>query len=280
MQEVVLRCGPSRTEQRLATYAVSYLQRQLRCDGIRLQPKRAWPELSIALPNWQNQRADIAGFDRLLDKVSSDGDFRLSLWARDWLEGLQAAVELLNRYQRLLPLPIDYRPLPRLPEVLNARRLLTTSRVGHDGWRWLLRLNQQPSRALELAALFRDVLTPAHDNGTRAVWASLGCLGFSRQELLRAADLAAQSEAGERHSPELMLLSDAADLTFFSAQSWHFHRDHDPVAVREQLTTRLARMTPRALCLALGTRQHPDVSRMLEEVLDDEQVPDSGVRTA
>lgn len=245
-----------------------------------MQPKRGWPELSIALPNWQNQRADIAGFDRLLDKVSGDGDFRLSLLARDWLEGLQAALELLNRYQRLLPLPIDYRPLPRLQEVLNARRLLTTSRTGHDGWRWLLRLNQLPSRALELAALFRDVLTPSHDNGTRAVWASLGCLGFSRQDLLRAAELAGRSEAGERHSPELLLLSDAADLTFFSAQSWQFHRDHAPVEMREELTSRISRMTPRALCLALGTRQHPDVSQMLDDILDDEQVPDSGIRRA
>jgi hypothetical protein len=281
MQEIVLRCGSSQTEQRLALYAASYLQRQLRSDRIRLRPKRAWPELSVALPNWQNQRADINGFDRLFDKVASDGDFRLSLWARDWLEGLQAALELLNRYQRLVPLPLDYRPLPRLAEVLNARRLLTSSRTGQDSWRWLLRLNQAPSRAVELATLFCDVLSPAHDNGTRAVWASLGCLGFSRPDLLRATELATLHEQGQRQMPELALLSDARDLTFFSSESWQFLRDRGVFNTREELTARVSRMSSRALCLALATRQPPDISLMLEDILDDdERVPDSGVRRA
>ncbi len=280
IQEVQLRFGASGIEQRLAVYASSYLQRQLRSNRIRLEAKSNRPALTVALPNWQNQQVDVMGFDRLFDKVSSDGDFRLVLWSRDWLEGVQSALELLNRYQRLLPLPIDYRPLPRLPEVLNARRLLTSSRAGHDAWRWLLRLSPQSSATVELAALFHDVLNPAHDNVARAAWSSLLCLGFRRAELLQATELATRSALGEGTTPELALLQDARDLCFFSAQSWQFLRTEGPVATQERLRSLLGRMSPRAVCLALATRQPPDVSLMIEDILDEDAAPDSGIRRA
>lgn len=280
MREVLLRCGSSKLEQRLAAYASSYLQRQLRSRCIRLEAKRSLPELTVALPNWQNAQIDVLGFDRLFDKVSSDGDFRLVLWSRDWLEGVQAALELLNRYQRLLPLPVDYRPLPRVQEALNARRLLTTSRAGHDAWRWLLRLSSQPKPALELATLFHDVLTPTHDNGARATWSALGCLGFSRAALLQATELATRSELGDGSTVELALLQDARDLCFFSGQSYHFLREHGHAATEERLRQLLGRMSSRAVCLALATRQPPAISSMMDELLDDEPAPDSGVRHA
>ncbi|MDF3064442.1 MAG: hypothetical protein K0R38_43 [Polyangiaceae bacterium] len=281
MSQVRLRYGSSPTEQRLAIYASSCLQRQLRCDNIRLGFKKSLPEVTIALPHWQHERANLPAFDRLFEKVASDGDFRLVLWSRDWLDGVQPALELLNRYQRLLPLPLDYPHLPRLAEVLNARRLLTSGQDGQDAWRWLLRLTAHPSLPLELAALFHDVLLPTHENGSRAVWASLGCLGFRRAEMVEATELASRSELGESSTTELALLRDARDLCFFSAKSWQFSREQGPKQTLEQVRWRLGRMSTRAVCLALATRQPADVSRMMEEVLDeDERAPDSGVRLA
>lgn len=253
----------------------------MRSDRIRTASKGNLPELTIALPHWQDDRANITAFDRLLDKVAGDGDFRLVLWSRDWLDGVQPAQELLNRYQRLLPLPLDYRPLTHLVEVLHARRLLTSSLKGHDTWRWLLRLNPRPSRSLELAALFHDVLLPVHENGARAVWSSLACLGFRRAELVEATELASRSERGESSTPELALLRDARDLSFFSTQSWQFAREHGHAETFAAVRLRLGRMTARAVCLALATRQPVEVFSMMEDVLDDEEhAPDSGVRLA
>ncbi|RYZ02348.1 MAG: hypothetical protein EOO73_32095 [Myxococcales bacterium] len=281
IREVHLKSGSSPLEQRLALYASSCLQRQLRCERIRVAPKGRLPELTIALAHWQHERANVTAFDRLLDKVAADGDFRLVLWSRDWLDGVQPAQELLNRYQRFLPLPLDYRPLPRLAEVLSSRRLLTSSRDGVDVWRWLLRSSVHPPRALEIAALFHDALLPIHGNGARVVWSSLTCLGFARAELVEATELASRSELGESSTPELALLRDARDLCFFSSKSWQFSREHSRAETLAAVKLRLRRMSERAVCLALGTRQPTEVSAMMEEVLDDEEhAPDSGVRLA
>jgi hypothetical protein len=267
---VQLRGGAGPLEERLGLYASSSLQRQLRGDFIRLTSKSHLPELTIALPHWQHERADVIGFDRLFDKLANDGDFRLVLWTRDWLDGAQPALELLNRYQRLLPLPRDYRPLPRLAELLNARRQLTSCRDGNDAWRWLLRMSARPTRSLELAALFHDLLLGAQDSNVSAVRGSLARLGFPRDEVGEATELASRSEPGEGAGPHLTLLRDARDLSFFSSQSWQFSREHGATATLAHVRKLLGRMTTRAVCLALATRQPSDVSSMIEAVLDED----------
>ena len=116
---------------------------------------------------------------------------------------------------------------------------------------------------------------------TRAAWSSLACLGFRRTELLEATELSSRSELGEGSSPELALLRDARDLAFFSGQSWQFSREHSAVDTLATVRLRLGRMSARAVCLALATRQPADVSGMMEDVLDDEErAPDSGIRSA
>jgi hypothetical protein len=277
---VQLRCRAGNHQERLARYAASSLQRQLRCHRVDVTSKLRVPELTLSLPHWEHEQANIDGFDRLFEKVSSDGDFRLVLWTRDWLAGAQPALELLNRYQRLLPLPLDYRALPELPELLTTRRLLTASRRGNDAWRWLLRMTARPSRPLELAALFHDVLVPEHDQEARAAWSSLACLGVRQADLAEATELASRSALGESGSPELTLLRDAQDLCFFAGESFQFARDRGSAATRAQVELLLGRMSARAVCLALGTRQPCDVSLMMEDALDRDEEPDSGVRRA
>lgn len=283
IKEIVLRCSSSRTERNLALYAASYLQRQLRCDRIRLHGQRELPDALVALPHWQDPRADIHNFDRLFEQLQREGDFRLVLWSRDWLEGVQPALELLNRYQRLLPLPLDYRPLRHLPELLSERRALATdfraeSGADEDAWRWLLRLAPHPSRSLELAALFHDLLVPEHDNHTRAVCNTLECHGFRRSDILRMTELLSHAERRDAFDPELTSLRDARALSFFSTQSWRYFRERGHAATHQKLRELLGSMSNRALCLALATRQPPDVSLMMEDILDTESVPDSGVR--
>jgi hypothetical protein len=283
IKEIVLRCSTSRTERNLALYAASYLQRQLRCDRIRLHGQRELPEALVVLSHWQHEQADITSFDRLFEQLQREGDFRLVLWSRDWLEGVQAALELLNRYQRLLPLPLDYRPLPHLPELLSARRALfrdgqNEGRAGEDAWRWLLRLAPEPPRAVELAALFLDLLLPQHDNHTRAAWTTLESHGFRRAELLEMTELLSQLDRNDTFEPDLALLRDARGLAFFSTESWRYFREHGHAPTHEKLRALLAHMSARALCLALATRQPPDVSLMLEDILDMDSAPDSGVR--
>lgn len=283
IKEIVLRCSRSRSERNLALYAASYLQRQLRCDRIRLHSQRDLPETVIALPHWQHERANIHNFDRLFAQVQREGDFRLVLSSRDWLEGLQSALELLNRYQCMLPLPLDYRPLPQVLELLSGLHAAPADvqggiRPDEDAWRWLIRLAAEPPRAVQLAALFHPAFVPQHGNRTRTVWTALERQGFSRAELSRMLELLSQVESDDTLDPDLALLKDAHGLAFFSAHSWQYFREHGQAQTRETVRQLVARISNRALCLALATRQPPAVSLMLEDALDVGRPPDSGIR--
>lgn len=166
IREVVLLGLPSKQERRFLNEAASYLDRLL---GFKMQPRasRDLPDLRIDLATWSHPKASLHGFDRLVRSISERGDFRLTLTARDWLAGAQAAIELLNRYQRLLPLP---NPRPRtcaLERMFEAQQSLVPARdaardplQAQDTWRWAVRLCcTLPPGALAGATLLQD----AHD---------------------------------------------------------------------------------------------------------------------
>ena len=140
IREVVLDGRKSPSERYFRQRAVSYLRRQLGCRRIRMSPHVPAPEVAISLTDWQNRFADARSFDRLLNSVSKEGRYRLVIWTRDWLDGAYAALEVLNRYQRFLPVDREQ----CLPELWEA------SDDALDVWRWVLRL--RPSAA-ELFAL-------------------------------------------------------------------------------------------------------------------------------
>lgn len=224
IREVVLEGRKTPSERFFRQRAVSYLRRQLGCRRIRMTPHVPAPEVVISLADWQNRFADARSFDRLLSNVSKEGRYRLVIWTRDWLDGAYRALEVLNRYQRFLPVDRER----HLPEIWEA------SDGAIDIWRWLLRLKPNASLDLQRAALVGD------------------------DQALRSA----QSSDG------LKLLRDAADLSFFSLESWHYLHTWGFEQTQCVVERRLCRMSDEALCLALGTRQPPAISDMIEACLE------------
>lgn len=141
---MVLLGLPLAREQNFLREAARYLERQL---GVKMHARRTreLPELTIDLATWSHPRASLASFDRLFEAVRNRGDFRLTLTARNWLVGAQSAVELLNRYQRLLPVS-RRRALALGARFSGLQPLVPMGETGpelvqaHDTWRWAVRL--------------------------------------------------------------------------------------------------------------------------------------------
>lgn len=300
--EVVLRGPSNKSQLQLRKYAQAYLRRNLRCNQIELSRGREQQEVGVSVPDWQH--ADVSSFDRLFESLQRHGDFRVVLRANDWLEGLQPAYELLNHFQRLLPLPRDVTPIPQLERILAAHRELyptysAPDRARYyravDAWRWTMRLSSAPPLGVQLAALFQHVDAPAEQllqvggHGGRREEAQLGCvraacsvlgrLALDQRAIYRTAELILGRE-GARRDPELCLLRDADDVSFLSLGSGEFLRQRGREATRQKLEQLLGRMSEAAVCLALMTRQPPEVAVILEDIVQSEIAPESGVRRA
>jgi len=144
IQEVVLRGTQSIAQHHLRQRALRYLRRKTCCERIYLGPQSPAEQLGVSLRDWEH--ADALNFDRLLDSVSRKGRFRLVLWTRDWLSGVQPALEILNRYQRMLPSSREC----ALPELREA------SDDAVDVWLWALRLKPTAGSDVQRAALRGD----------------------------------------------------------------------------------------------------------------------------
>lgn len=239
IREIRLRAIATSSQLRQRDRAAVYLQGRLKCLPLHAATVSELPELRLKLLDWQHDLAHIPSFDRLLHSLEREGDFRLTLWTRDWLTGVQSAYELLNRYQRLLPLPfgtgVETSSASRLLELHTLLHPLTKGAAEQerverlDCFRWVHRLEAFPSEQLQVAALF----------------------------------------GGGVGSDDAGTLSDARDLTFFCTGSWQFLAEQGPFATWLEVRSRLARMSEAALCLALMTRQPPEVSHMLEVTLQE-----------
>jgi hypothetical protein len=228
IQTVTLSSLPNLSQIYCRQRASGYLK--LNLPSLPLDAPRAaeLPVLRLNLGNWQHPSARIPNFDRLFQRLDQGGDFRLVLWTHDWLVGVQSAYELLNRYQRLLPPPVGART--SLLEWLPAGTTPEQEqerRCAIDTWRWLHRLEPRPSEKRERAALF----------------------------------------GGPADACDQAVLSDARDLAFFNTASWWLLEQRGQPLIWSELLLRVARMSERALCLALTTRQPPAISRMLEAIL-------------
>lgn len=290
IREVVLKGRPEPSEQRLLLYALSYLRRELAWDGIRARGLHKLPELTISLHDWEYAAVGLDGFDRLLASVQKHGDFRLVLTCSEWLPGAQRALEVLNRYQRLLPLPLDYQPMPKLAGILAVQRLLYRGRhsngrqpldAAHDTWRWLLRLSSSASPGLQLAALFHDVVCgPELDSSepwarderalasVRAACRALEPLALPQPIVLRMSQLILQLDDEGEQDAELGLLRDARDLAFFSSASNRTLDERGTAQTFITVTSCLQRMSESAIGLALTTRQPPLIEQIIESALD------------
>jgi hypothetical protein len=285
IREIVLRGAPVPGEQYHLRQAQLYLRRELRCDVVNTSPRTFVPEVALALGDWQNARANVLGFDRLLESVRKQGDFRLVLGGKRWLRCVQPAFQILNRYQRLLPLPTDLVPMPELSRVLEAHSTAfcgqrsATFQRSLDVWRWTLRLGR-PRAAVQLAALFGEVHAPEPQapgkSGTFVLHARerLGSASVARDALkhlqLESATIARMTELilsldGAPADSEQALLRDARDLSFFSLGSWTYLREQGPLATEQHVRQLLARMSDVAGCLARMMRQPPEVREMIEQ---------------
>lgn len=225
-------------------------------------------ELEVSLHDWQHWSANLRNFDRLFDSMQKGPDYRLVLWSRDWLEGVQAAYELLNRYQRLLPLPALPSALSCLPAVLHAHQQVYALHEpvearrqarALDAWRWLLRLKPIASTGLQLAALFRYVPLAAARSALRPL--DILTRDVSSMELLL-------DRAGNAGSAERAVLDDVDALAFFCVDSWHHLEQHGPLATQLHVASLLSGMSASALCLALMTRQPPAINGMIDVALE------------
>jgi len=166
IREVVLLGLPQPQERRLLRDAASYLAQQF---GFKMLPRpvRDLPDLRIDLATWSHPSASLSAFDRLIHSVQAQGDFCLTLTAHDWLAGALSAVEVLNRYQRLLPLPAPRLRARALDGIGDARHVPgSTPAATHDPvqaedtWRWAIRLScTLPPGSVAGSKLLQD----AHD---------------------------------------------------------------------------------------------------------------------
>jgi hypothetical protein len=277
--EIVLLGTGSREEPLRLGEAEAFLRAKLRSRVIRSSgqnvPRRGsrapdWStaELEVNLHDWHHWSANLRNFDRLIESMQRGSDFRLALWSRDWLVGVQAAYELLNRYQRLLPLPASPSALPCQREVLHAHHQLHAPHdpieyqrhaCALDAWRWLLRMKPTASTGLQLATLFRHLPLQVARSALRRF--ELLPRDVNHMELLL-------DQYGTESAAERAILEDVRGLSFFCVDSWHYLEQHGALATQLHVGRLLCGMSTSALCLALMTRQPPAINGMIDLALD------------
>lgn len=264
IREVVLRGRRDLLQRHQLLRELSYLRHQLRSDVVRDASQLRLPTVRISLHDWSHPAADVRSFDRLFDSVQREGACCLVLWCTDWLAGSQSAIELLNRYQRLLPVPNVVVP-PELGAALRLYDALFPSsdvvarerhEVGLDTWRWLLRLTPEAGPELQLAALF-------HDLALTELEATLQQLSLQRGARSRTHELCLFYEEPGRDR-ELGQLRSARTLSFLSLESWRFLQRHGERAARAKAEQLLLRLDSAGLCAASTIR----LPRVVSELLD------------
>jgi len=266
IREVVLRGRRDLLERHHLLRELAYLRFQLRSDVVRSESLLRLPSVRVSLHDWSHPAADVLSFDRLLESMQREREFCVVLWCTDWLAGAQSAVELLNRYQRWLPLPSGSVVPPELETALLVYHQLFPQHdavarerheAGVDTWHWLLRLT--PAASLQLAALF-------HDLALGKLETVLQPLGLDRRSMLRTVELALFYDEPAR-DPELAQLRSARSLSFLSLESWRFLRRYGAREARAKAEQLLVNLDGSALCVAAMTRQPKVVSDVLDAVL-------------
>jgi hypothetical protein len=214
------------------------------------------------------------------------------------VSGSQNVVEILTRYQRLVPRTNAASQSAGFGALLAEHRALhdlskPPMRADYehalDVWQWVLRLEPRASEALQLAALFHDIerLFSAADVGReqeasdyqalKDMHARIGASvarrvlmrsGLEPETAQRVAILIQHHErpcAGLR-SEELALLADADALSFFSLSSPAFADHYGPAHARKKVRYSLLRMTERARQRLLTVRLRADIARYVAEL--------------
>jgi hypothetical protein len=255
-------------------------------------------EVMVAAVSWCRPDTDLFVFDRLIHAVEERGSFALRLDVENDCEAPRTALEILTRYQRLLPRLNASSRTPRFTRTLEKHRSLfdlskplVRADYDHaiDTWRWVLRLDPAAGAPVQLAALFHDIERlvsesdvriehKAHDYhafknahakaGAELTRKTLAELHWNGVTLARAVELVEKHERGTG-DPELRLLNDADALSFFSLNSYGFLSYYGAAHTERKVAYTLRRMRPAAREEIRRMRLHPDVEQMVGNALAD-----------
>lgn len=274
-------CEPSRARA---------LAREFPKVKLEWKDEESLADMDIEAEELSNIAFDHWALDRELDALASR-DFSLRIHhGRE--SSCQAVEQVLSRAQRL----IDRRNQNSEGDAFD--RILTVHRGLHelqkplvladfahalDVWQWILRLEPDASRALQLAALFHDIerlhsepdirieaaasdypaFKSAHaKRGAEIVGDLLRSLDVTDKEIARVSELVAYHEQ-PRHDPEAELLADADSLSFFSLNSPgfidYFGREHG----RRKVAYTLNRLSHHGLQRLGALRLRDDVAELV-----------------
>lgn len=247
------------------------------------------PNVWIDARVWSSLDADLLAFDRTMHEVEDLGQpICLGLCGLE-RERMEPILQILTRYQRLLPYPVPVTLEPGLLEfhrsLFDLRKPLVRADYDHslDTWRWLLYIENDASLALQLAALYHDVerlwseadarteqnarnyveFKRQHAKaGAERVAALLDGVGIAPHVIERVRELIARHEE-PNEDPELAALNDADALSFFSLNGWGFYRYFGPEHTRTKVNFTLRRMRPNARRELPKLRQHPAILEYL-----------------
>jgi hypothetical protein len=249
--------------------------------------ERAWRDPSIDLYHWD---ATVLGLQSrrgwLLVRAEAAAE-----------PAVEALLQVLTRYQRLAPrVNASSRDEAFLCALSLHRALhdlqkpLVRADYEHalDVWQWVLRLELNASRALQLAALFHDIerLSSEPDerieqhardyqsfkNSHAEVGARLAALtaqsaGIDALDCLRMQQLIQDHEkpSSSDRRREAELLADADSLSFFSLNSRGFADYYGPEHTRRKVRYSLGRMSGRGFAYLHQLKLSPEIQQYVRE---------------
>jgi hypothetical protein len=202
------------------------------------------------------------------------------------------AAEVGIRYQRFIDrrnagsaTPLFDRVLAHHRAMHDLTKPLCAADLDHaiDCWRWVLRLDEGASTAVQIAALFHDVerLVGEPDvrveqhapdyaafkarhavTGARLAATALQRLGVDDATVARVAELVARHET-PGDDPERRLINDADGLSFFSLNACGFMRYYGAAHTERKVAYTLSRLSRRGRAYLGVIRHRADIAAML-----------------
>jgi hypothetical protein len=249
---------------------------------------------------WRGERFDPALLDAAVARARGPGGalaLRLIDRGAEAPAAILAALQIVTRCQRLLPTRNRFSRGAVFDEVLavhralhDLRKPLVAADYEHalDTWRWVLRLDPNASRTVQIAALFHDVERLASEAdvrveqhaadytafkaahaaaGARMVMEALAPVLRDGAGVAAVAGLVRDHERGAASGlGELRLLAEADALSFFSLNACGFARYYGPAHTRRKVAYTLARLGAQGR-RELGTIRHrADIAAFIAEV--------------
>lgn len=264
--------------------------------------------LSLDVQAWRAPGFDPFDWDESIFGAAREGQglaLHLTGAPRETLAA--TALEILTRYQGLVVRRNAASEGPLFDALLARHRALhdfgkplvvADHRHALDTWQWVLRLAPQADLALQTAALFHDVERLLSEADARVEHHATHYQAFKDAHAARGADVACGVLAevgvdagtcervrwliGRHERPEkdvsLALLNDADALSFFSLNASGFARYFPVEHTRRKVAYTLHRLRPGQRWRLARVRLAPQVRRVLEEVLEEDDASTSSLQ--